>query len=73
MVLVDERKAYRRAVALRLNVAGTVRVLEWAAAAGLLELKDAFERLKQTDFWISHRLLDQRLKLFEQQRRPGEG
>jgi predicted nucleic acid-binding protein len=49
-VLIDERKAYREAIARKLNAVGTVRVLERAAAEGLLDLKDAFERLKQTDF-----------------------
>jgi len=48
------------------NVTGTAGVLERAAAQGMLDLKDAFERLKATDFWISGRLLDQRLQLFNQ-------
>jgi predicted nucleic acid-binding protein len=67
LVLIDERKAYREAIARKLNAVGTVRVLERAAAEGLLDLRDAFERLKQTDFWISSRLLDERLKVFEKQ------
>src|SRR4051812_838901 len=67
LVLIDERKAYREAVARKLNAVGTVRVLERAAAQGLLALKDAFDQLKQTDFWISHKLLDQRLELFQRQ------
>jgi predicted nucleic acid-binding protein len=67
LVLIDERKAYREAVHRKLNAIGTIRILERAAAEGLLDLKDAFARLKQTDFWISHKLLDERLKLFEQQ------
>mgnify|MGYP001198524046 CR=1 FL=1 len=70
LVLVDERKAYRAAVAMKLNAIGTVRVLERAADAGLIELKDVFERLKRTDFWISHKLLDERLALFQRGRSP---
>ena len=70
LVLIDERKAYREAVARKLNAVGTVRVLERAAAEDLLDLKDAFERLKQTDFWISHKLLDERVRLFQEPRRP---
>jgi predicted nucleic acid-binding protein len=62
--LVDERRAYREAVARHLNAIGTIRVLERAAEQKLLDLKDAFERLKRTDFWISHDLLDERLRLF---------
>jgi len=64
LVLVDDRKAYRAAVALNLNVVGTVRVLERAAEQRLLDLREAFDRLKQTDFWISHSLLEERLRIF---------
>ena len=67
LVLIDERDAYREAVARNLNAIGTVRVLERAAAEGLLDLKAAFERLKHTDFWISHKLLDERLRLSQKQ------
>ena len=56
LILIDERKAYRQAVALKLNAIGTIRLLERAAAEGLLDLQDAFERVKQTDFWISPRI-----------------
>jgi len=66
LVLVDERRAYREAVARKLNAVGTVGDLERAAAERLLDLGVAFDRLKRTDFWISHKLLDQRLKLFQQ-------
>jgi hypothetical protein len=38
-------------------------VLELAAEQRLLDLEDAFARLKKTDFWISPQLLDERLKL----------
>jgi predicted nucleic acid-binding protein len=69
LVLIDERQAYREAVARKLNAVGTVRVLERAAAERLLDLKDVFDRLKQTDFWISHKLLDERLTLFQKQQR----
>lgn len=71
LVLIDERKAYREAVARKLNAVGTVRVLERAATEKLLDLQDAFDRLKKTDFWISHKLLDERLKLFQQQSGSG--
>lgn len=64
LVLVDERKAYREAVSRNLNAIGTVRVLERAAEESLLDLSEAFDRLKRTDFWISHALLDERLKRF---------
>lgn len=64
LVLIDERSAYRVAVARKLNAVGTVGVLERGAAEGLLDLKEAFDQLKGTDFWISPKLLDERLNLF---------
>ena len=70
LILIDERRAYREAVARKLNAVGTVGVLERAAAEKLLDLNDAFDRLKQTDFWISHKLLDERLRLFQRQHGP---
>ena len=70
LVLIDERKAYREAVARKLNVVGTVGGLERAANQGILGLTEAFEKLKKTDFWISHKLLDERLAMFLKQRRP---
>jgi predicted nucleic acid-binding protein len=66
VLLIDERKAYREAAARNLPAIGTIRVLERGAEAGLLDLADAFERVKQTDFWISHTLLDERLRLYRE-------
>jgi len=70
LLLIDERKAYHEAIARHINAIGTIRVLERAAAEGLLELGEAFDRVKRTDFWISHRLLDERLKMFRRGKRP---
>lgn len=70
LLLVDERKAYKEAMARNLPAIGTVRVLELAAEANLLDLADAFERVKQTDFWISHSLLDERLRLHRERGNP---
>jgi predicted nucleic acid-binding protein len=64
LVLIDERKAYREALARKLNAVGTVRVLERAAEENLIDLSVAFNNLKKTDFWISTQLLDERLRLF---------
>ena len=67
-LIMDEYSGRKAAVERGLRVVGTVGLLELAAERGLLELKDAFERVKQTDFWVSHSLLDQRLALFHQRR-----
>jgi predicted nucleic acid-binding protein len=53
-----------------LGITGTVGVLEQAADGKLLDLNEAFDRLKQADFWISHRLLDERLRLYQARQKP---
>ena len=68
LLLVDERRAFKEAVSRNINAVGTIRVLERAAAEGMLELADAFAKVKHTDFWISHKLLDARLAMYQQGR-----
>jgi predicted nucleic acid-binding protein len=68
LLLIDERRAYREAAGRNINAVGTIRVLERAAAEGMLNLRDAFLRLRQTDFWITDKFLAERLRLFEVQR-----
>jgi predicted nucleic acid-binding protein len=63
-LIIDEYRGRKAASARGLRVVGTVGVLELAAEMGLIDLARAFERVKQTDFWISHKLLDERLALF---------
>lgn len=63
LLLIDEIRGRQAAVQRGLRITGTIGVLEMAADRSLLDLAEAFERIKQTDFWISHELLDERLKL----------
>jgi predicted nucleic acid-binding protein len=63
-LIIDEYRGRKVATERGLRVVGTVGVLELAAEMGFIDLKGAFERVKQTDFWISHWLLDERLALF---------
>lgn len=64
LLLIDEVRGRRAAGDLRIPFTGTVGVLELAADHGLIDLQNAFGRLKNTDFWISHPLLDERLNLY---------
>jgi predicted nucleic acid-binding protein len=66
LLLIDENRGRKAAAARKIVFTGTVGVIERAAEGKLLDLKDAFERVKKTDFWISHKLLDDRLRFHEQ-------
>jgi len=69
LLLIDEMDGRTAALARNLAITGTIGILERAADRGLLDLGDAFARIKKTDFWISERLLDSELDRFLQQRR----
>ena len=63
LLLIDDVRGRKAARDRRIPITGTIGVLELAAAQRLLDLQDAFARLKSTDFWISPQLLDERLKI----------
>jgi predicted nucleic acid-binding protein len=69
LLLVDDVRGRKAAEDRRIPFTGTIGVLELAAERGLLDLQDAFARLKNTDFWISPQLLDERLKIHLARRR----
>ena len=70
-VVIDERLGRQAASQRGLHVIGTVGVLEAAAERGFVDLGVAFEKVKETDFWVSPRFLDERLALFVARKRPG--
>jgi predicted nucleic acid-binding protein len=67
LLLVDDMQARRAAAGRNIKLTGSIGVLEMAASAKLLKLETAFDLIKQTDFWISHKLLDESLRLFHEQ------
>jgi predicted nucleic acid-binding protein len=71
-VLLDEQQARKTAAERRLRVIGTIGVLEAAAERNLIDLGRAFDRVKQTDFWVTHKFLAERLTQFRERQLPRE-
>ena len=71
-IIIDETSGRKAATERSLPVIGTVGVLELAADRKILDLADAFEKVKQTDFWVSPKFLDERLALFRQREEKSE-
>ncbi len=61
-LLMDDRDGTRLATRGGLRVAGTLAVLEHAAKRNLLDLPQALERLKLTNFRVAPRLIEAALK-----------
>jgi len=61
LLLADDRKARRIARERGLATSGAVGVLELASTRNLLNLQDAFDRIKQTDFRVAERILQDAL------------
>jgi predicted nucleic acid-binding protein len=62
---MDDREGVRVARNKRFRVIGTLRVLDVGARRGLLDLADAFERIKRTNFRYRQEIMDE---LLDQQR-----
>jgi predicted nucleic acid-binding protein len=61
-LIVDDRKARRRAEQLGIAAVGTVGVLREAASQGLLDIRKAVALLQRTSFHITQAVLDSLLK-----------
>jgi predicted nucleic acid-binding protein len=58
LILIDERKGTHVALDKGFEVAGTLGVLALAARRGLVDLADAFARLKRTNFRYRQAIMD---------------
>ena len=58
LLLMDDREGVAAAEHKGLKVAGTLAVLLMAADKGILDLAEAFDRLKQTSFHYRQEILD---------------
>lgn len=63
-LLIDEKAGRKAAAAHAIPVIGTIGILEEAAERGLLDLAEAFRRLKTTNFRFPHAALDELLREF---------
>jgi len=61
LVLIDDRKGTQAAIDSGLDVTGTLGILQRAARRGLLNLADAFDRLKRTNFRYRQETMDKLL------------
>jgi predicted nucleic acid-binding protein len=71
-LIIDEAPGRKAATERNLPVIGTIGVLELSAERGLLDLADAFDKVKRTDFWVSPKFLDERLSRFLQRTKPAD-
>jgi predicted nucleic acid-binding protein len=58
LLLIDDREGVTAAESKGLKVAGTLAVLLMAAQRGILDLTEAFDRLKRTSFHYRQEILD---------------
>lgn len=61
LLLMDDRDGVRVARNKGFRVIGTLRVLALGASRGLLDLADAFERIKRTNFRYRQEIIDELL------------
>lgn len=58
LILIDERKGAAMAVNKGFETTGTLGILDLAAERGLIDLEEAVDRLKQTNFRYRQEIID---------------
>jgi len=61
-VVIDELRGRRQAARRQIRVTGTIGVLRAAVKIGLLDLLEALERLRRTNFRIDNEFLDRLIR-----------
>lgn len=59
LILIDERRGSAVAISKGFETTGTLGILDLAARLGLIDLRDAMERLKGTNFRYRQQIIDQ--------------
>lgn len=62
LILIDERKGNSVALSKGFETTGTLGILDLAAKRGMIDLRDAVDRLKQTNFRYGQAILDSLLR-----------
>lgn len=65
-LIIDEAHGRRVAGERGIPVIGTIGLRVAAAERSLIDLEKAFEDIKQTDFWVTAKFLDERLAIFRE-------
>lgn len=68
LLLIDDREGRRAAMSRNVKTARTIAVLEEAAEKDLIDLEEAFRRLRRTDFRVSDELIRQVLARHKRRR-----
>lgn len=71
LLLMDDKEGRIAAEQLGLRVIGAVGVLEEAADADLLDLNDAFRKIRHARFFVSEAVLDDSLRRHARKHPPG--
>lgn len=69
LLLVDELRPRRIAASLGIAVIGTIGILERAAQQGLIDLDAAFAKIRETDFYVSEKLLAEAASRFHERQK----